>query len=65
MIRKIAALWRSRMGAALHGFPISYAVNDQQYLAVPTGLGVFRALTSVISPDIFSPKAATRYMYLH
>ncbi len=49
-------LWQVRLGSALHGFPISYAVDDRQYVAVPTGLGVFRALTSAISPDIYQPQ---------
>jgi alcohol dehydrogenase (cytochrome c) len=39
----------------LHGFPITYSVGGKQYVAVPTGIGVFRALTAVISPDIYQP----------
>ena len=50
-----ALLWEVRLGAPLHGFPISYSVDGKQYLAVPTGIGVFRALTAVISPDIHQP----------
>ncbi len=48
-------LWQTRLGAPLHGYPITYSVNGKQYLAVPTGMGVFRALTAVISPDIHQP----------
>ncbi len=48
-------LWQTKLGAPLQGFPISYGVNGKQYLAVPTGIGVFRALTAVISPDIYQP----------
>jgi alcohol dehydrogenase (cytochrome c) len=48
-------LWQARLGAALQGFPISYGVGGKQYIAVPTGIGVFRALTAVISPDIYQP----------
>ena len=48
-------LWRTRLGAALHGFPITYSAGGKQYLAVPTGIGVFRALTAVISADIYQP----------
>jgi alcohol dehydrogenase (cytochrome c) len=50
-------VWRARLGSALHGFPITYAVGARQYVAVATGLGVFRALTSTISPDIYQPEA--------
>ncbi len=48
-------LWQVRLGAPLHGFPITYSVDGKQYVAVPTGIGVFRALTAVISPDIYQP----------
>lgn len=48
-------LWQVRLGAPAHGYPISYSVDGQQYLAVPTGMGVFRAMTAVISPDIYQP----------
>ena len=49
-------LWHSVLGSALHGFPISYATNGKQYIAVQTGMGVFRALTSSISPEIYQPE---------
>ncbi len=49
-------LWQARLGASLHGFPISYSAKGKQYVAVPTGLGVFRALTAVVSPQIYQPQ---------
>ena len=48
-------LWQTRLGAPLHGFPVSYSTGGKQYVAVPTGIGVFRALTAVISPEIYQP----------
>ena len=48
-------LWQARLGAALQGFPISYSAGGKQFIAVPTGIGVFRALTAAISPDIYQP----------
>jgi len=48
-------LWQTRLGAPLHGYPISYAVDGKQYIAVPTGIGVFRAMTAVVSPEIYQP----------
>jgi alcohol dehydrogenase (cytochrome c) len=48
-------LWQVRLGAALHGFPITYAVNGKQYIAVPTGMGVFKLMTAKLSPDIYQP----------
>ena len=49
-------LWQTRLAASLHGFPISYSAKGKQYVAVPTGLGVFRALTAVVSPEIYQPE---------
>ena len=49
-------LWDTTLGSALHGFPITYGVNGKQFIAVQTGLGVFRAMSSVVSPDIYQPE---------
>ena len=48
-------LWQARLGSALHGFPITYAVKGKQYVAVPTGMGVFKLLTAKQSPEIYQP----------
>ena len=48
-------LWKTRLGAPLHGYPVTYTAGGKQYLAVPTGIGVFRALTAVIAPEIYQP----------
>jgi len=48
-------LWKVRLGAGLHGFPISYAVDGEQYIAVPTGMGVFKLMTARQSPEIYQP----------
>lgn len=48
-------LWQTRLGAPLHGYPISFGVDGKQFIAVPTGIGVFRALTAVVSPEIYQP----------
>jgi alcohol dehydrogenase (cytochrome c) len=49
-------LWQARLGAGLHGYPISYAVKGKQYVAVPTGMGVFKLMTARQSPDIYQPQ---------
>ncbi len=49
-------LWETRLGAALHGFPITYEVDGEQYIAVPTGIGVFRVMSSAMSPEIYQPE---------
>ena len=54
-VRNGKRLWQTRLAAPTHGYPISYAVDGRQYIAVPTGIGVFRALTAVVSPEIYQP----------
>ncbi|WP_066922257.1 outer membrane protein assembly factor BamB family protein [Steroidobacter denitrificans] len=48
-------LWQTRLGAPLHGYPIAYAVDGKQYVAVPTGIGLLRMLTAEQSPEIYQP----------
>ena len=48
-------IWQTRLAAPTHGYPISYAVDGRQYIAVPAGMGVFRAMTAVMSPQIYQP----------
>ncbi len=48
-------LWERRLGSAGHGYPITYAAGGRQYVAVPTGLGLFRIVSASLSPEIFAP----------
>ena len=55
-VRTGDVLWETRLGQSGHGFPISYAAGGKQYIAVPTGVGIFRGLSGVLSPDIYQPQ---------
>ncbi len=48
-------LWQTRLAQAVQGFPISYSTGERQYVAVPTGLGMFRGMTATLSPEIYQP----------
>jgi alcohol dehydrogenase (cytochrome c) len=48
-------VWQTRLGSAPHGYPVTYAVSGKQYIAVTTGMGVFKLVTAQQSPDIFQP----------
>ena len=48
-------LWQSRLGQSPQGFPVSYTANGAQYIAVPTGTGLFRGVTAALSPEIYQP----------
>ena len=50
-------LWQTRLGTSVQGFPISYAANGKQYIAVTTGLGGGspRNVPRLLSPEIKHP----------
>jgi alcohol dehydrogenase (cytochrome c) len=50
-------VWQTRLGTSVQGFPISYAVDGKQYVAVPTGLGGGspRLVPATITPEIRVP----------
>ena len=50
-----ARLWSTRLPAPAHGYPVTYEAEGRQFVAIPAGIGVFRALTAVIVPDIYQP----------
>lgn len=53
-------LWETRLPQAAQGYPISYAVDGKQYIAVPVGVGGYSWSTSVprqLTPEIKRPSA--------
>lgn len=56
-VRNGAVLWETRLGTSVQGFPVTYAVNGQQYIAVSTGLGGGspRIVPSILTPQIHYP----------
>jgi len=48
-------VWQTRLGSAPHGYPVTYAAGGKQYVAVTTGMGVFKLVTAQQSPDIYQP----------
>ena len=57
-VRTGQVLWETRLGTSVQGFPVSYAVDDQQYIAVSTGVGGGspRHVPRLVSPDIHHPR---------
>ncbi|MEO2196107.1 MAG: PQQ-binding-like beta-propeller repeat protein [bacterium] len=53
-VRTGDVLWETRLGHAAHGYPITYEAGGTQYVAVPTGLGLFRGVSATLSPEIFT-----------
>ena len=38
-VRNGETLWQTRLPNSIQGFPVTYAVDGKQYLAVPVGAG--------------------------
>ena len=57
-------LWDTRLATSVQGFPISFAVNGKQYIAVTTGLGGGspRQVPRAISPEIRHPELRARHV---
>ena len=51
-------LWRARLGTSVQGFPISFAIEGRQYIAVSTGLGGGspRLAPRALAPEIHHPQ---------
>ncbi len=51
-------LWETRLGTSVQGFPVSYEVDGEQYIAVPTGVGGGspRHVPRLVSPELRHPR---------
>ena len=52
-----SVLWETRLGTSVQGFPVTYGVDGDQYIAVSTGLGGGspRRVPQLLTPDIQHP----------
>jgi alcohol dehydrogenase (cytochrome c) len=50
-------LWQTRLGTSVQGFPVSYTVDGEQYIAVPAGVGGGspRGVPREVTPEIRHP----------
>jgi alcohol dehydrogenase (cytochrome c) len=50
-------VWKTRLGTSVQGYPVSFAIDGKQYIAVTTGLGGGspRDVPRVIAPEIHHP----------
>ncbi|MBM42202.1 MAG: alcohol dehydrogenase [Acidobacteria bacterium] len=50
-------LWKTRLAASAHGYPITYEAGGRQFIAVPAALGGgFRSLTATLNPEVYQPE---------
>ena len=65
-VRNGRVLWETQLATSVQGFPISFAVNGRQYIAVATGLGGGspRGVPATLSPEIQVPnRGHALYVY--
>jgi alcohol dehydrogenase (cytochrome c) len=57
-VRDGAVIWETRLATSVQGFPISFAVDGKQYIAVTTGLGggSTRGVPATLTPEIRVPE---------
>ena len=52
-------LWETRLGTSVQGHPVTFAIDDKQYVAVTAAMGARgvspRTVPRVIAPDVRHP----------
>ena len=56
-------LWEINIGSMVSGFPISYAVDGQQYVAVSTGSSGNSQAFSVLTPELRPSSGNTLFVF--
>ena len=56
-------LWETNLGAPVSGYPISYAVNGKQYVAVTTGNSLVSNSTNRLTPELHPSGAANVFVF--
>lgn len=56
-IRTGRAVWKTRLGTSVQGFPVSFSMDGKQYIAVTTGVGGGspRMVPGIVTPEIHVP----------
>ncbi len=57
-----AVLWEVNLGSQVTGFPVSFAVNGRQYIAVSTGQAVNTGAYLTLTPDIRTGRINNLYV---
>jgi alcohol dehydrogenase (cytochrome c) len=56
-------LWEVNLGSAVTGYPITYAVNGRQYVAVSTGTSLATNGTNRLTPDVRPGSGNTLFVF--
>ncbi|MDT8398709.1 MAG: PQQ-binding-like beta-propeller repeat protein [Pseudomonadales bacterium] len=58
-----AVLWQTSLGSSVTGYPVSFAVNGRQYIAVGTGSSVTTDSQARLSPEIKAGRENLLYVF--
>ena len=58
-----AVLWEINLGSSVTGFPISYAVDGQQYVAVSTGTSMSSGDNLRLTPELRPSKGNNIFVF--
>src|SRR6188474_2879794 len=56
-------LWEVNLGAPVSGYPISYVVDNKQYIAVPTGGSLVAGSTNRLTPELKPSQTSNVYIF--
>ncbi len=56
-------LWEINIGSSVSGFPITYGVDGQQYVAVSTGSSGNSQAFSVLTPELRPSSGNTLFVF--
>jgi alcohol dehydrogenase (cytochrome c) len=56
-------LWEVNLGAPVTGFPVTYSVHGQQYVAVSTGASLAGGGSSSLTPEIHPSMANNLFVF--
>ena len=58
-------LWKTRLNAPIGGFPMTYEVDGEQYIAIPTGFSAQAASSAGEFPEIPVPSGAGNSIFVY
>jgi alcohol dehydrogenase (cytochrome c) len=56
-------LWEVNLGSPVSGYPITFAVNGKQYVAVTTGTSLVAGSTARMTPELQPSAAANVFVF--
>ena len=56
-------LWEVNLGSAVTGYPVAFAVDGKQYIAVSTGVAVLTGMASSLTPEVKVSSANNLFVF--